>query len=283
MADRGTALVIEPLEGPVGVEVKGLDLSLPIEPGDRERLCSVFDDRHLVYLRCPDLTGDAHLRFAEIFGPLCDEKPGEFLQYVSNLREDRIIDEGALLFHSDLAFTPKPVLGLSLFGLEIPAAGAQTYFANAARAWARLPGSLREQLSGLHARHLFDLTTQRGDRPYREGELPAGEPRARHPLCMRDPRNGREILYVSEMQTDRILELPPGESDAVLAQLFAELYAPHNVYRHDWREGDLIVWDNLALQHARPEMPEVEARTLRRVTLATAGVADQVEAFGYGS
>jgi alpha-ketoglutarate-dependent taurine dioxygenase len=45
----------------------------------------------------------------------------------------------------------------------------------------------------------------------------------------------------------------------------------------------LIVWDNLALQHARPEMPEVEARTLRRVTLATAGVADQVEAFGYGS
>ena len=283
MADGGTALVIEPLGGPLGVEVRGLDLSRPLGPAERERLREAFDERHLVYLRCPDLSGDAQLRFAEIFGPLCDEKPGEFLQYVSNLRADRIIDEGALLFHSDLAFTPKPVLGLSLFGLEIPAAGARTFFANAARAWSRLPAALREQLSGLHARHLFDLTSQRGDRPYRDAELPADEPRGRHPVCLRDPRNGTEILYVSEMQTDRILELPSDESDAMLAQLFAELYAPHNVYQHDWREGDLIVWDNLALQHARPEMPEVEARTLRRVTLATAGVAYQVEGFGYGS
>ena len=281
MARSASGLEFNPLGGALGVEVSGLDLSRPIEPEDRERLLRAYDDHLLLSLRCPGLSGDAQLRFAEIFGPLFDERPGEFLQYVSNVRDDRIIDEGALLYHSDLAFTPIPVLGLSLFALEIPESGAQTSFANAVRAWGRLPKALRERLSRLHARHLFDLTTQRGDVPYREAELPAAEPRAEHPVCMRDPRSGREILYVSRMQTDRIVELPPAESADLLARVFVELYAPDNVYEHQWEEGDLLVWNNRALQHARPEMPEGEARTLRRVTLATAGVASQVEGFRY--
>jgi len=281
MVESSSALEFLPLGGALGVEVRGLDLSAPIESGDRERLVQAYDDYHLLYLRCPELSGDAQLEFAGIFGPLFDERPGEFLQYVSNVRKDRIIDEGALLFHSDLAFTPKPTLGLSLFALEVPAAGARTSFANAVRAWSRLPEALQTRLADLHARHLFDLTTQRGDVPYRDADLPAREPRAQHPVCLREPRSGQGILYVSQMQTDRILELSGEESDEVLASLFAELYAPHNVYEHHWAVGDLLVWNNLALQHARPEMPEVEARTLRRVTLADAGVASQVEGFGY--
>ena len=281
MAGSVSALDFEPLGDALGVEVRGLDLSGAIDPGDRERLLRAYDDHHLLFLRCPDLPGDAQLRFAEIFGPLFDERPGKFLQYVSNVRDDRIIDEGALLFHSDLAFTPKPTLGLSLFAVEVPSTGAETSFANAVRAWSRLPGALRERLEGLHARHLFDLTSQRGDRPYRDGELPAREPRSQHPVCLRDPRSGLEILYVSRMQTDRILELSEPESDVLLEELFAELYALDNVYEHRWEQGDLLVWNNLTLQHARPEMPEVEARTLRRVTLATEGVVSQVEGFSH--
>ncbi len=280
MAEAVSALEFEPLNGALGVEVRGLDLSKPLPSGDRRLLRQAYGDHHLLYLHCPGLSGDDQLAFAEIYGPLFDERPGEFLQYVSNVRADRIIDEGALLFHSDLAFTPQPTLGLSLFALEIPASGASTSFANAERAWARLPEALRARLDGLHARHLFDLTTQRGDVPYRDAELPDREPRARHPVCLRDPSSGRGILYVSHMQTDRILELASAESDALLEDLFAEIYAPQNVYEHQWGEGDLLVWNNLALQHARPDMPEREARTLRRVTLAREGVASQVESFG---
>ena len=280
MAEAVSALEFEPLNGALGVEVRGLDLSKPLPSGDRRLLLQAYRDHHLLYLHCPGLSGDAQLGFAEIFGPPFDERPGEFLQYVSNVRADRIIDEGALLFHSDLAFTPQPTLGLSLFALEIPASGASTSFANAERAWARLPEALRARLDGLHARHLFDLTTQRGDVPYRDAKLPDREPRARHPVCLRDSSSGRGILYVSRMQTDRILELAPAESDALLEELFAELYAPQNVYEHRWGEGDLLVWNNLALQHARPDMPDREARTLRRVTLAREGVAGQVEGFG---
>jgi taurine dioxygenase len=81
------------------------------------------------------------------------------------------------------------------------------------------------------------------------------------------------------MQTDRIAELDPVESEALIEQLFAALYAPDNVYEHRWRPGDLLIWDNLALQHGRdaPERP----RTLRRVTLAHKGVPDQVAGFPY--
>ncbi|MCH2169145.1 TauD/TfdA family dioxygenase [Myxococcota bacterium] len=279
MTAPSTALEFQPLSESLGVEILGLDLRRPMSVLEREHLKQLYDEHHLLYLRCPGLDSDSHLEFSKIFGPLFGEIPGQFVQYVSNHREDRIIDEGALLFHSDLAFTPVPVLGLSLFALEIPEAGAQTSFANAARAWSRLSESLRAQLSELHARHLFNLTTQRGDVPYRDEDLPEREPRAEHPVRMLHPRNGREILYVSEMQTDRIVELSQGESNAVLADLFGQLYSEENVYEHSWQEGDLLIWDNLAVQHARPDMPVGAARTLRRITLATAGVADQVKWF----
>jgi len=269
-------LEIVPLEGPIGASVRGLDLEADWSPEVRAQLQQAWSTHHLLSVHQPGLSEEAQLAFVGLFGPLWDERPGEFLQFVSNHHDERIISEGALLFHSDLAFTPQPVLGLSLYGIEIPKSGAQTFFANAARAWRRLGASTQQQLRSLHARHLFDLTTQRGDRPYRDETLPDHEPRAVHPACLSHPRRDFETLYVSRMQTDRIVELSREASDTLLAELFEALYAPDNVYEHEWREGDLLVWDNLALQHARPPMPAHETRTLRRATLATAGVADQV-------
>ena len=277
------ALEIRPLGPALGAEVRGLDLAREVTAADRQVLAEAYAEHHLLRLHHPGLSSEDHLRFAALFGPLWDERgAGEFVQYVSNTRDDRIIDEGPLLFHSDLAFTPKPVLGLSLYAVTVPKGGAPTRFANAARAWRCLPEALRSRLTGARARHLFDLETQRGDVPYREETLPERAPRATHPVCFPHPVSGREILYLSEMQSDRILDVSPEESTAALADAFAVLYAEDNVYEHAWRPGDLLVWDNLALQHARPAMPDAQERTLRRVTLATAGVADQVASFGYG-
>ena len=121
MTQPSGALEFQPVSESLGVEVLGLDLHRPISAREREHLKQLYEEHHLLYLRCPGLGPESHLEFAKIFGPLFDEISGEFVQYVSNHRDDRIIDEGALLFHSDLAFTPVPVLGLSLFGLEIPA------------------------------------------------------------------------------------------------------------------------------------------------------------------
>ena len=78
---------------------------------------------------------------------------------------------------------------------------------------------------------------------------------------------------MSEQQTDRIIGWEPDRSEAVLAELFAVLYEPGNVVTHEWRSGDLVVWDNLALQHGRPEGTGSGERTLRRVAMV-AGDAD---------
>jgi taurine dioxygenase len=266
------------IPGPIGAEVRDFDAARPPGDGERAGLRRAFDERHLLLFRAPGLGDPEHVRLAGLFGPVYDEYgDGRGWHFVSNVRREAIIGHGPLLFHSDLAFTPEPTLGLSLYALDVPPGGAPTRFANAVRALERLPGELRARLDGLHARHLFDLTTQAGGVRYREATLPAREPRAVHPLVLRHPRSGRPILYASEMQTDGIVELAPDESEALIAQLFAALYAPDNLYEHRWRSGDLLVWDNLALQHGRsaPDLP----RTLRRVTLARKGVPEQVPGF----
>jgi taurine dioxygenase len=84
---------------------------------------------------------------------------------------------------------------------------------------------------------------------------------------MTHPVTGAAILYTSAMQTDSIVGLPEHESEDLLARCWDILYAPDNVYEHAWQIGDLLVWDNLALQHARDAV--TGPRTLRRVPVGT--------------
>ena len=79
---------------------------------------------------------------------------------------------------------------------------------------------------------------------------------------------GVRVLYVTQVMTREILELPSEESEDLLEELFAHLYAPERVYEHEWREDDLVIWDNIATQHARPNVTlEGPARTFDKVGL----------------
>ena len=199
--------------------------------------------------------------FASLFGPVIDSA------YVSNARPDGIIANGALLFHSDLAFTDHPYLGLSLHAIELPPSGSSTYFVDAVAAFRALPLGLRDRVRGLTATHAFDLQTQRGDSSAHREPVPAHAERAQHPVVLVHPITGDGVLYVNEMQTERINELERAESDELIATLFAHLYSGEFTYEHRWQVGDLIVWDNVAVQHARRD-PAGGARTVQRVTLA---------------
>jgi alpha-ketoglutarate-dependent taurine dioxygenase len=86
------------------------------------------------------------------------------------------------------------------------------------------------------------------------------------PIGMRHPRTGETVLYVSQQQTREIDGLPESESEALLEELFSHLYRAEALYEHDWRNGDLVAWDNIAIQHARPNVTlEGPVRTLRKV------------------
>jgi taurine dioxygenase len=87
------------------------------------------------------------------------------------------------------------------------------------------------------------------------------------PMVGAHPRTGLPVVQANAMHTDRVVGLGETESDALLDELFEVLYADDNVFVLDWQVGDLALWDNIALQHYRPDFPTVGGRTMRRVCI----------------
>jgi len=178
-----------------------------------------------------------------------------------------------LVFHSDNVFTPAPLNVVSLYGQRVVAGTSPTRFADTVRACTLVEPSLRDQLAGARALNLSGFAG--GSYRYRDAEVEPHHPRAIHPVITHDTWSGDAALMVSEQQTDRIIDWPPDRSEDTLQSLFALLYHPDNVYEHEWHEGDLLVWDNLALQHGRPALTREGERTLRRVSTVKRRAADQ--------
>jgi taurine dioxygenase len=265
-------LELVPISPALGVEVRGLDLAAvtpehPISDDDATDLRDAFAEHHLLLVRGDAIPVAGQLGLLGLFGPVLVNH-GVDHAYVSNARADGIIGLGELRFHSDLAFTPEPDLGLSLYGVDIPPEGTTTRFANAAKALLDLEADVRAGVAGLSGRHAFDLATQHGDGVAVETSVPESAYRADHPVVLRDPTTGTDVLYVSEMQTECLVGLAADESRRLLRELFATLYRPENVYVHEWREHDLVVWNNMTIQHARGPVGAGSARTLRRATIA---------------
>jgi alpha-ketoglutarate-dependent taurine dioxygenase len=266
------------LDAGFGTAVDDVDLREPLRADDLATLLRLYDERHLLVFRDQVIDEAQQLAFVSQFGPLPPD-PAYALAYVSNVRAGGILGGGAMLFHSDLAFTPEPVLGLSLYAIDVPANGAPTNFADAAGVLTRLDRHRRRRLEGLHAVNVFDFGRP-DDRRMREADLAPGSPVVQRPLVDRHPRTGAPVLTACEMQTDRVAELDADASEALLAELYEALYAPDHVYAHRWRPGDLLVWDNVALQHGRDDFPDNEARTMRRVCLTPYLLRDLVPNLG---
>ena len=254
------------LEGSIGVEITGLDLAggAVMSREEIERLRALWDRPYLLLLRGAECTGEQQLAFVGRFGKLLAERRP--WGYVSNVRDDAVVREGALLFHSDFAFTSAPIHGICLHALQVPADGAPTRFADACAAVDRLPAELRARLEGLRVLNWFDFG-QGGAEHIDAAVLATGSPSYAHPVIGRHPRTGRPVIMANQMHSERLPGLPRAESDALLAAVFEVLYDPVHVLTHYWSHGDLVLWDNVALHHGRDAPPCAEARTLQRVTL----------------
>jgi len=261
------AIETAPLSPVFGVEVRGFDVHADPEPV-ADALRALLAEHQLLLFRCPDLGADEQLRLLACFGPILDEsRDGSGWTYVSNVEEGGVLGEWAFLFHSDLEFTAEPVRVLSLYAIELPDVATSTRFASTVRAATLVDDDLRARVEGRTAVHVYPLLEPRGDSRYRLAEVDEGAARAEHPVLMTHPVTGAELLYTSAMQTDSIVGLPEPESEALLERCWALLYGTDDVYEHWWQPGDLVVWDNLALHHARDAVSG--RRTLRRVPVGT--------------
>ena len=188
--------------------------------------------------------------------------------YVSNKEPDGGAPFGRLLFHSDMMWSEHTFQVLSLYGVEVEPPVSPTLFASAADAWATLPAELRaevERRSAIQGHNEHERARAANDPDVLITTFD-NLPTRTTPIKYPHPRTGAPILYVSQQMTCAVDGLAPSDSEALLEELFAHLYRAESVYEHDWRHHDLVAWDNIAVQHARPNVTvEGPVRTLRKV------------------
>lgn len=248
-----------------GAEIIDFDIHGSSSSADIEQLRAALDQHQLLLLRSQQkIPPERQVEICSWFGPPMNNGKGSW----SVLHNDEASGRIRLPFHSDFSYTEGPIKVISLHAIEVPEGGTTTSYVSGMCAWASLPDELKQQLASmtLHHRHISSIGT---DWP---------EFTADHPVCKSHPRTGRPILFVTEHHADRINELQLDASRATLERLFLHLYAPAHVYTHQWQLHDLIIWDNLALQHGRPDVaePAKGIRAMQRVAINEVSVSELV-------
>lgn len=256
-----------PLNPHLGAEVTGFTEH---RLGDRDacsQLQALFDRYGVLVFRDLDLTHAGQLRLAEVLiqKELGPGTPREDRWYISNRRERAAAPFGRLQFHADMMWAEQPCELISLYAVEVEPPTSPTTFVSTTRAWSALDDDLRARVDGRHAEHTAG-EVRRGDMTDVILTEVVNPPSTVKPLELRHPRTGQSLLYACEQMTKSIVDVREDESEPLLEEVFATMYQTDARMEHHWRTGDLVVWDNLAVQHGRPNVTEQgPARTLRKV------------------
>ncbi|OTP77391.1 TauD/TfdA dioxygenase family protein [Caballeronia sordidicola] len=273
---------ITPFQGPVGAEVTGLDLSRPLADDDFKRIHRAHLDHHVIVFRDQRITPEQHIAFSRRFGPLQIHVLHQFqlsghpeILIVSNVMENGKpigLGDAGHFWHSDLSYKETPSLGSLLHAQELPAEGGDTLFANMHLAWDTLPQALRDAVEGRFAEHTYlakyaELQKRSPWRPNLSAEQIAQVKPVVQPIVRTHPETGRKALFVSEHFTTRVIDMPEDESRDLLQALFDHSVREEHLYRHQWREHDLVFWDNRSLMHLAAGTPDHLRRKMYRTTI----------------
>ncbi len=259
-----------PLHPDLGVEVQGFDTAHGGSPTDIAALRDAYRHHDMLLFRSGGrLSGERQLEIASWFGPpppVANNGPDD---YVSVLANDNAGGRDELKFHCDLTYTDAPIHAICLHPIALPDTPTSTTYVSNRAAWGLLPPELREEIANCTLRHVLISNMAEYDWPPFVAE---------HPVRLIHPSTGAPLLFVTEHHADRILELGEARSRTVLNTLFGVLYAPERRYTHWWQPDDLLIWDNLALQHARTEeaAPSRGRRALQHVALSNVALPELV-------
>ena len=188
---------------------------------------------------------------------------------ITNIRENGkpigALPDGEMHFHSDGSHRDVPYRATTLYAVQIPSRGGETKFANLYEAYDALPEATKTRIANLKAGYIYDVYATLRDQV---NEAADNLSNAVHSLVKTHPETGRKSLYLSRLMTRRIVGMDRAESDALLNELFEHAERPEFVYAHVWSVGDLLIWDNRCLNHARNDFPAEEIRLMRRVTVS---------------
>ena len=274
-------LEVIPTGAALGAEIRGVDLRAL---NDR-----TFDEiyrawlNHSVLLFRDQQLGDADLiAFSRRFGAL-DQAPVQEngrrfvdgfpeLYVVSNVVENGVaigsLGAGEAVWHTDMSYLPDPPKASALYALEVPAAGGDTSFCTMYGAWERLPEDLRGRVHAMRVKH--DGTYNSGGY-VRAGVTPTDDPRQApgtlHPLVSVHPETGRRHLYLGRRRNAWLEGLEIDESNALLGRIWDIATGEALTWRHHWRAGDLVLWDNRCVMHRRDAFDPGSRRVMHRTQI----------------
>ena len=265
-------LIHSPLSPQLGLLVHDMDLSLGVDAKDHGLMRQLLHEHGLLLFKHQHINEMQQAAFASIFGKFSRQGPiqqtTQDVTYVSNTRQDGTFGKGELKFHSDQYFFPHPMKAIMLFAIDVPLRGGHTLFANTHSAFQRMTQPMRHALSKHEVLHTFDYdSVDYGEQQNQKvHKITVSQ---LHPAISRHPWSQKEILTTSQATGKALVgPLSTPEKEQLMAQANAYIAAPAHIYSHAWEVGDLIIWDNLLLQHARPDFDPNEKRTLRRCALA---------------
>ena len=274
----GTAIDVTPLNPTFVAEVHDIDLAQSHSDATIAAIRKALTQYKLLLFRDQVLTPRQQKTFAARFGDLhihpllnndgANDNP-EIIVLDYNEQRPPERDE----FHTDVTFIATPPLGSILYGAEIPEVGGDTLFVDLGAAYKALSEPLKRALDGLRARHdfvrSFRISSYYSDQndPEKWEKARKNNPPVSHPVVRTHPETGEKGLFVNRGFTEAIEGLSTLESDALLELLFRHAEQPQFGYRHRWRTGDVLYWDNRITQHMVVADYYPRTRRMHRATI----------------
>ena len=270
---------VVPLTKHIGAELRGIDLR---EKPDDETIRAIYQAwlDHLVIVFPGQLLSQADLiRVTGYFGEMGElHRPPKYrppgfdkilpgIMMISNIRENGepigALPDGEMMFHHDMIHAEIPSKATLLYSVEIPSAGGNTLFASGYAAYDTLDPAIREKLEGRKALHHYNYgSVQKGDNKGTEAFAECV-----HPVFRTHEDTKKKAVYVNRLMTVKVLDMPRDESDRLLNAVYDHSEKKEFVYEHEWRLGDLLLWDNRCSSHARTDFPSTQRRLMLRTTV----------------
>ena len=272
---------VRPTGAALGAEVQGIDLRA-LDAASFAAIHQAWLEHLVLLFRAQVLSDDDLVAFSRRFGDL-DEAPVQetgrrFVEghpeiyVVSNVLQDGVaigsLGAGEAVWHTDMSYLPSPPKASVLYALEVPASGGDTSFCSMYAAWDTLPDALRRRVGGARVKH--DGTYNSGGYT-RQGVTPTDDPRTSpgtlHPLVYVHPETGRSGLYLGRRRNAYIEGMSLEESGALLDEIWASATRAALTWQHQWRVGDLVLWDNRCTMHRRDAFDPAARRVMHRTQI----------------
>ena len=262
----------------LGAEVTGVDLAKPLDDATQRALHDAWIEHAVLVIRDQKLTPPQFEAAARIFGDILEQQVKKFalpdnpLVGTISSRDLPMVDGKLHVrgenYHTDHSNFPAPPKATTLHAIELPKIGGDTQFVDVRAAFDELPDDVKRKVVKLRSAHVYESSHSPRKMTALSPEERAKVPQTLQPLVIRHPENGRAALYLNTGRMEGIEGLPPDDAFALIDELYRHATQSKYEYRHKWRAGDMVIWDNRSVMHqANADYDPSEYRYLYRIML----------------